>query len=450
MMRGRSIALIDCNNFYVSCERVFQPRLEGVPVVVLSNNDGCVVARSQEVKALGVPMGEPWFKVEKLAQRHGIVAFSSNYTLYADLSNRVMAILSNFSPDQEVYSIDECFLDLTGFRHLDLAAYGQEMRATLKQWVGLPVCVGIGASKTLSKIANHLAKKRPEYAGVCNLNEMSGQAVDALLAQIPVREVWGVGGRIERRLAPLGVKSVLDLKRADPKAIRGIFSVVLERTVAELNGEACLTLEELSPPKKQILCSRSFGKQVTALEDLEEAVTHYMTRAAEKLRRQRGVAQLASVFLRTNPFKEDAPQYQRGVTLPLPEATDDTRLLVRAVLPALRAIYRKGYAYQKAGVMLSELRPRARRQAGLFQNPRDVERSQALMGAMDRLNARMGSGTVRLLGEGIIRPWGMKRGKLTPSYTTRLEDVAVARAVEVRADPCYAAKKPLPRREDWG
>lgn len=245
----RSIALIDFNNFYVSCERVFNPSLEGKPMVVLSNNDGCAIARSNEAKALGVKMGEPWFKLKDLAKRHGIIAYSSNYALYADMSNRVMEILRGFSPQQEVYSIDECFLDLTGFERRDLTDYGLEIRSRIKQWVGLPVCVGIGASKTLAKLANHIAKKNPEFNGVCDSNAMTEQEWDAWLARVEVGEVWGIGRKLAPQVNAMGIHTVLDLKRADTATIRSRFSVVLEKTIRELNGTVCIDLEEAPTSK---------------------------------------------------------------------------------------------------------------------------------------------------------------------------------------------------------
>lgn len=424
----RAIALIDCNNFYVSCERAFKPSLEGRPVVVLSNNDGCVVARSQEVKALGVKMGTPWFQMKGLAQQHRILALSSNYTLYADMSNRVMSVLAGFSPDQEVYSIDESFLDLTGFEHRDLTTYAQSMRQTVRQWTGLPVCVGIGPSKTLAKLGNHIAKKRPEFAGVCDLNALAAERKAAIFGEMEVREVWGVGGRIQARLAEVGIHTVRDLQQADPKSIRAQFSVVLERTVAELNGVSCLSLEEIAPPKKQIMCSRSFGEYVHDLDGLRQAVTAYATRAAEKLRREQSLAGAIQVFIRTNPFKEGSPQYQRGLIFPISAPTEDTLELVNAALKALRLIYRPGFAYQKAGVMLLDLIPASRRHPTLFDDPERLARSRRLMQTLDHLNRRMGSGTVRLLGEGTDKTWKMKRSNLSPSYTTRLEDVAIAHA----------------------
>lgn len=423
-----SIALVDCNNFYVSCERLFQPWLEGRPVVVLSNNDGCVVARSQEVRALGVKMGVPWFQIKELARRHGIIAFSSNYTLYADISNRVMSVLAEFSPRQEIYSIDECFLDLSGFNEMPYDDYGQHIRATIKQWIGLPVCVGIGATKTLAKLANHIAKKRPEYAGVCDLGSVPPTLREHLLAQIAVGEVWGVGARSAERLAALGIASARDLQRAAPKIIRAQFGVVLERTVVELNGEACHTLETLAPPRQQIMVSRSFGSYVHALEDLQQALAAYVTRAAEKLRRQASLAGALQVFIRTNPFKPEVPQYQRGLIVPLAVPSDDTRQLLRAAHAGLRRIYRPGFAYQKAGVVLTELIPAAQRPRTLFDDPAAQARSHALMRTLDSINAKMGSHSLRLLGEGWDKDWRMRRERMSQAFTTDWGEIAVARA----------------------
>ena len=314
----RSIALIDVNNFYVSCERVFNPKLIGRPVVVLSNNDGCAVARSNEVKALGVGMGAPWFKFKDLAKQHGIIALSSNYALYADMSNRVMSILSAFSPDQEVYSIDESFLDLTGFQSRDLNQYGQQMRKRILKWTGLPVCVGIGSTKTLSKLANHCAKKQPVFNGVCNFNTMSLESFEGLLSQIEVGEIWGVGRKLAPKLQALGFHTVLDLKRANPERLRRQFSVVMEKTIRELNGTVCIELEEIAPAKQQIISSRSFGYPVRDYNSLAESITLYMSRAAEKLRKQHCYAGSVYVYIRTSPFKPDDPFYSNGMTIPLP------------------------------------------------------------------------------------------------------------------------------------
>lgn len=422
----RAIALIDCNNFYVSCERLFRPELEGRPVVILSNNDGCVVSRSQEVKDLGVLMAAPWFQLKDIAKKHGIIALSSNYTLYADLSNRVMRLLSKFSPDQEVYSIDECFLELTGMPELN--RHGQLMRSTIKQCVGIPVCVGIAPSKTLAKLANHVAKKQPRFNSVCNFNELPEDELDSLLEKIGAGEVWGVGRSTHARLQEMGISSVLSLKRAPAKRIRAEFGVVVERTVAELNGTACLELEDFTPPRSQIICSRSFGTSVVHLSELEQAVIAYTSRAAEKLRSQQSVASCVQVSIRTNPNQASAPQYQPSITLPLAAPTDDTRLLCHAVLGGLRQIYRAGYAYQKAGVVLSGIIAEIDRPRTLFDDVAAMQKSSALMATLDQINRRMGSGTVQLLGEGVRKSWAMKRGNVSQRYTTELDELAVAHA----------------------
>ena len=427
-MPQTAIALIDCNNFYVSCERVFQPRLEGRPVVVLSNNDGCVVARSQEVRDLGVKMAAPWFQIREIAERHGIIAFSSNYTLYADMSNRVMSLLADFSPQQEVYSIDECFLDLRGCTHRSYRAEGQHIRATIKQWIGLPVCVGIGASKTLAKLANHVAKKRPEYAGVCDLSNLSTAARDHLLAQIEVRAVWGVGARTAWRLAAMGIRTALELQRAAPKTLRAQFGVMLERTIAELNGEACLTLGAIAAPQQQMMVSRSFGVAVYALAELQQAATIYIECAAEKLRRQGALAGAIQVFIRTSPFKPDAERYQADLTVPLALPSDDTRQLVRAAHTSLQRIYRAGFAYQKVGIVLAELIPATQRPQTLFDDVAGQARAHALMRTLDSINAKMGSRSVHLLGTAWDQGRCMPRREISRRYTTHLDEIAVAHA----------------------
>jgi DNA polymerase V len=417
-----SFALIDGNNFYVSCERVFNPKLEGKPMVVLSNNDGCVVARSAEVKALGVKMGEPWFKLKNLARKHHIIAYSSNYTLYADMSNRMMSVLSTYSPNQEIYSIDECFLGLEGFGRYDLVAHGQKMRQQVRQWVGLPVCVGIGATKTLAKLANHCAKKNlAGQDGVCDLGRLSSGEQDKLLGRISVNEVWGVGRRLTEKLASMRITSVRDLRDADTRTIRDSFSVTLERTIRELRGISCLELEELAPAKKQIISSRAFGAYVHTLTGMEEAVSLYMARAAEKLRRQHSVAGAVQVFIRTNPFKDEHAQYQAGVTVPLPSPTSDTRRLTHAALIGLKRLYKPGYSYQKAGVMLMELREAGHEQSMLFDEP--VPDLPRLMDVIDRANDKWGRGTLRLASEGVEKTWHMKRGNLSPSYTTNWNEL---------------------------
>ena len=424
-----SIALIDGNNFYVSCERVFQPELEGKPVVVLSNNDGCVVARSQEVRALGVAMGTPWFKLKDLVRQHGIIGKSSNYTLYADMSQRMHAVIGQFAPEQEIYSIDETFLDLTGFNR-NLVEYGQQIRQRVRQWTGIPVCVGVGGTKTLAKLANHSAKKIlvPEMAdGVVNFNQMSPGELNQLFGSIDVGEVWGVGRKNKERLYDIGIQTVKDLRNSSVSRIKNEFNIVLARTVAELNGESCLALEEVAPPKQQIVSSRSFGQPVLLLEDLNEAVVSYASRAAEKLRKQHHVASAIQVFVQTNPFKPDEPQYNNGVTVKLAKQTNDTFLLASAALYVLKRIYKPGYAYKKAGVMLGSLCPENLVPVDLFTgfDEPETQRARTLMATLDEINTKMGRGTVRSAGEGIQKAWAMRSGNKSNAFTTDWEQLPV-------------------------
>ena len=422
----RHIALVDVNNFYVSCERVFNPKLNGKPIVVLSNNDGCAVARSNEVKALGVSMGAPWFKMKALAKQHGIIALSSNYALYADMSNRVMSILREFSPDQEVYSIDESFLDLSGFQSHDLIAYGQQMRKRILKWTGLPVCVGIGASKTLAKLANHCAKKRPVFKNVCNFNAMRHDALDQLLSEISVSEIWGVGGKLAPRLEALGFRSVYDLKHANQKIMRREFGVVMEKTIRELNGDVCIELEEAPPAKQQILSSRSFGQPVRDYNSLAESISLYVSRAAEKLRRQQSVAGSVYVYIRTSPFKPDEPYYSKGMTVSLSSPVSDTRQLANVALWALKQLYQPDYNYAKAGVMLSELQSMHQVQMDMFSKNAISTKSIALMQAMDSINHKMGKDAIKLASEGFNKPWKMRQENKSPSYTTHWQHIIKA------------------------
>ena len=416
-----SIALIDGNNFYVSCERVFDPRLEGRPVIVLSNNDGCAVARSNEAKALGVKMGDPWFKLKDLARKHGIVALSSNYALYADMSHRMMSVLATYSPDQEIYSIDECFLGLDGFSHYDLVAHAQAMRRQVRQWVGIPVCVGIAESKTLAKLANHCAKKGHAGAdSVCDFGRLSDSDKSALVAKIDVGEIWGIGGRLSKQLIARGIDTVEALRTADAKVLRREFSVTMEKIVAELNGESCIGLEEVAPAKQQIMSSRSFGAYITDIESLQEAVASYIGIAATKLRRQKSVAGMVQVYIRTSPFRTDLPQYSKSVNIPLPTPSDDTLRLTRAALWGLRRIYRPGYEYQKAGIMLMDLSQAVKSQRDLFSITRN---NDALMQVVDRINSTWGRGTMRSAAEGVSKSWSMKRERMSPKWTTRWDEL---------------------------
>jgi DNA polymerase V len=428
--RGQLFALVDVNNFYVSCERVFNPVLENRPVVVLSNNDGCAIARSNEVKALDVKMGTPWFQLEALARQHNIVALSSNYALYAEMSNRVVSILRGYSPDVEVYSIDESFLDLGGLEKLwpSFTALGQSIRQRMQQWIGLPVCVGIGPSKTLAKLANHIAKKNPSFNGVCDLASMDPAQCDALMTAIEVGEVWGVGWRINRHLQAAGIRTVKDLRDTPPAWLRSRFGVVMERTGSELRGISCLALEEVAPPKKEIVSSRSFGQLVHALPDLSEAMANHASSAAEKLRAQGSVCNAIQVFIQTNRFREQDPQYGGSIVIPLPNASADTRLLVRAALFGLKRIFRPGFAYKKAGVMLMGIGEAQVAQGSLLPEHGADAQSKRLMQTMDALNARYGRNTVSVFSASNPKPWAMRRERMSPCYTTRWSDLPVAHA----------------------
>lgn len=425
MHTSRTIALVDVNNFYVSCERVFNPKLRDRPVVVLSNNDGCIISRSAEAKALGIPMGAPWFKVRKYAEQEGVYAYSSNYALYADMSNRVMSVLRQFSPTQEIYSIDESFLDFSDFVRRDLTAYAQQLRQTVLQSTGLPVCVGMASSKTLAKLANHCAKQQSGLAGVCNFNSLTPGALDDTLRQIEVGHVWGIGRNLHRQLQQNGLLSAYDLKISNPAAMRQKFNVVMEKTIRELNGIACLGLEQMRGPQQQILSTRSFGQPVRDLQSLEEAVTLYTTRAGEKLRKQQLHAGSVYVYIRTSPFREAHQQYDNSVRLPLTVPTNNTLQLVQVALLGLRQLYRPGYDYMKAGISLGELVSAEAQQQDLFQTSINQEKTGRLMHALDSINRKMGRATLKLASEGVQdrQPWRMKQERRSPGYTTRWEDL---------------------------
>jgi DNA polymerase V len=422
------IALVDCNNFYVSCERVFNPNLEGKPVVVLSNNDGMAVARSAEVKALGIKMAEPWFKIKDIAERHGIIALSSNYTLYGDMSARVMSILSTFSPQQEIYSIDECFLDLGGFDPQSLMQYGQTIRQTVKRNTGIPVCVGIADTKTLAKLANHCAKKGYAGAeGVCDFGQLKDAERGQLFTKIPVGDVWGVGRRHTEKLLKIGINTIEDLRTSSPEYIRQQFSIVLERTVKELNGVPCIELEEAGTARQQIMVSRSFGTKVTGLADLSESIAQYTTTAAEKLRHDGSVASSLSVFIRTDPFRADESQYEKSIVVSLPQATADTTKLIAAALAGLKQIYRHGLLYKKIGVLLMGLHPKSSVQRTLFDDSTAQAKSDSLMQVMDAINRKVGKGSVTTLASGGNHHWAMRRESKSPSYTSNWDELPEAR-----------------------
>jgi DNA polymerase V len=415
------IALVDCNNFYVSCERLFNPALEGLPVVVLSNNDGCVVARSQEAKDLGIAMGVPIFTIRELVRKYDVRTFSSNYALYGDISLRVSETLEQFTPHIENYSIDEAFLELPAAASAtDLA---RTIRSTVRQWTGIPVSIGIGGTKTLSKIATYVAKKRSEYEGVYVI----GDDVERLLDRVPVGEVWGIGRKYSAQLIKNGIRSARDLRNADDRWVRKHLRVTGLRTVLELRGVPCLTLEEVTPAKKAIASTRSFSKRVHRLDELTEAVASYASRVGEKLRRQRSVAGLLQVFIHTSPFDRRC-YYSNSATIILPEPTAHTPALVSAASIALRRIFRDGYAYVKAGVIVSKITPAAQAQMSLFAGDDDGsehERETRLMEMMDEINSRWGRNTMSVAATGTARDWRMKQAMRSPRYTTQAGELPI-------------------------
>lgn len=418
------ICLSDANCFYVSAERVFDPRLRGIPVGVLSNNDGCVVARSPEIKALGVTMGQPAHEIPPAIRRQ-CVLLSSNYALYGDMSRRVTAVYAQHTPDVEVYSIDESFLGFHGFPTDSLEERCRTMRRQVLRDTGIPVSTGLSTSKVLAKLANHQAKRDPERGGVATLLPNAPETRQ-LLKELPVTEVWGVAGRMAIRLYELGIQTAWDLRVADPKRIRARTSVVMERIIWELRGKDCIELDDMTAPKKQIMTSRSFGRLTGDLVDLREAVRAHASRGAEKLRRQHSLARALMVFVRTNPFREDLPQHRDSVVVALPSATDDSRLIVKAAARGLEALYRDGFWYQKAGVMLMDLCDRAAEQLDLMAEPEDDvqrQRRDRLMATVDQLNAEHGRGTVTL---GMSRPgsaWQLRCQNRTSRYTTRWDEL---------------------------
>lgn len=431
------LALIDASNFYVSCERVFRPSLNGRPVIVLSSNDGCAIARSNEAKALGIKMGAPWFQIKHLEEEVGLVALSANFSLYGDMSNRMMSITAGLGPTQEIYSIDESFIGLDGVRG-DLTRRSHAIRARILQWTGIPCGVGLGATKTRAKLANHIAKTAERKPGsyperlaiVCNLETLPTSDQDALFAASDVGDVWGVGRRIGQQLNAVGVKTVLDLARLSPSMVRSRWSVMLERTVRELQGEPCISLEEAPAAKQQIACTRSFGHPITELPALTEAVSEFASRAAHKLRRQSGLAGQLLVFAHTSPFRP-GPRFSRSIVVPLQRPTADTRLLVQAAVTGITQIYQPGFQLSKAGVMLLDLMPDTVCQGELNFEHEDAKDRTRLMIAFDAINDQFGRGTIHIGSAGVQdtnRSWGMRQERLTPQYTTKWSDLPVVRA----------------------
>lgn len=442
-------ALIDGNNFYVSCERVFQPRLAGKPVVVLSSNDGACIARSNEAKELGIKMAQPWFQVKHL-ERQGLIAVSANHELYGDMSARMMAVEARYAPRQEIYSVDESFLDFNGVRD-DLVATGKAMRAAILMETGLPTSVGFGSTKTLAKLANHVGKtadRKPgsypgAFAQVCDFGRLAPHELDAVFAATEVGSVWGVGKKITEKLKAGGIHTVLDLVRADTATLRSQFSVVLEKTLLELRGTPCMEVDDAPAPRQQILVSRSFGTPIMEVDGIIEAVSEFTSRTAERLRAQGSVASALGVFFMTSPFRQNDRQHSVNVTIPLVRPTADSAVLVSAAVAAARSQFRSGFRYAKAGAVLSDLRPADQLVQGeldLFSEQVDeavapAESSRVkLMTAMDALNHRFGRDSVRLGSAAVVsigaevRVWATKQERRSPRYTTRWAEMPVVQA----------------------
>lgn len=407
------IALVDCNNFYVSCERVFNPKLISKPVIVLSNNDGCIIARSQEAKNLGIAMGSPLFENLPLLKKNGIISCSSNYTLYGDMSRRVMETLRLFTPDLQIYSIDEAFLSLDSN---DAEKICRQAKQTVLQYTGIPTSIGIGQTKTLAKIANHIAKKETGYFSIAEPDIQ-----ERIMKNLPVEEIWGIGKQIAQFLYNQGIKTAWQLRNAEDAWIRKNLSVVILRTAWELRGIPCLSLEELPADKKSIVSSKSFGKEVIKLEELFEALTAYTARAAEKLRRQKSLTTHIGVFIESKRNFETGI-YANQISAVLPQPTAFTPILIEQGKSLMKKIFREGLKYKKVGVFLAGLVPEKSFQLDLFER-KDHDKQQALMKLMDQMNSCLGKGAIRFAAEGSLQPWKMKQSKLSPRFTTRWSEL---------------------------
>ncbi len=413
-------ALVDCNNFYASCERVFNPSLVGKPVVVLSNNDGCVIARSNEAKAIGIKMAQPAFEITSLLEKNKVAVFSSNYALYGDLSHRVMNTLSTFTPEMEIYSIDEAFLNLRGFSHINLYEYAKKIKIVTTKNTGIPVSVGIANTKTLAKVANHFAKKRPENNGVFIIE--TGEKRKNSLKEFDVGDIWGIGYQYDRFLRKFGIKTAWDFANANPAWVKKNLSVVGLRTQKELMGIPCYDLEIRAPAKKAICTSRSFGEMQTEQKTIEEAVSTFASRCSSKLRAQKTFANIIMVFINTNPFRNDLAQYSASKTIHLPVPTNSSIELIHYAILAFRSIYKYGYRYKKAGVIVSGITADSSMQTSLFDDI-NREKHQGVMIALDKLNARFGRDVVRIAAQGTGRKWKLRQEQLSPCYTTRWNEM---------------------------
>ena len=417
-------ALIDCNSFYASCEKIFRPDLKDRPVVILSNNDGCVIARSSEAKKMGVSMTQPWYQIKDQYLSKGGIVFSSNYEFYADISNRVMNVLSDLCPEIDIYSIDEAFLDLRSFKkNIDLVNFAYDCKRKIREWVGVPVSIGIAPTKTLAKLANKVAKDDPRFDGVVILSEP--RVIKHFLRSMPVEKIWGIGKRLTARLENIGIKTAHDLTQIDSRLIGDNFNVVLERTVRELKGQSCITLHDFMEPKKQIMVSRSFGRSIRTKNVLSEAISFHASRAAEKLRYEKQKCRLITTFIRSNRFNTKIKQIYASRSLELIHPTDDTRIIIKSANRILEKIYANGYQYAKAGILLSDFTDSYGYQMSLFDKKRDEKSASKLMETIDYINlmeiAKVGFGN-----QGYQNTWKMKREIKSQRYTTKIEEIPLA------------------------
>lgn len=413
-------ALIDVNNCYVSCERLFNPKLKDVPVIVLSNNDGCAVARSQEAKDIGIKMGVPLFQIREIVEKYNVQVLSSNYALYAEMSHRFHSILADYvAPgEQEIYSIDECFLKLTAYaQNYDLEAYAQHMRQRILQWIGLPVCVGIGRSKTEAKLANHMAKKAKRFNGVCDLVSMDPKHRDYFSSLIDVSEVWGVGRQHSKKLKSLGVNTVSDLARSNSHQMGKLFSVVVQRTVMELQGISCIEVESSPATKKQIISSRSFGARVTDIQSLSEAMSDYLQNAVKRLREDKSLCGCVIAFAQSNPFDKHRPFYNKSITIGFAEPTDCAAIINRAVMKRMNELFQEGIEFKKCGIILTAIEPKSTYIYDLLSDNTQIEKNERLQEALEKVKIKFGDkklaiGPCKMHG----RAWAMSRQNLTQNY----------------------------------
>lgn len=417
-------ALVDCNNFYASCERVFQPSLNGIPVVVLSNNDGCVIARSNEAKAIGINMGVPAFTIEEIIKKNKVAIFSSNYALYGDMSRRVMNTISQFVPEIEIYSIDEAFLNLKGFEKTSLFHLGETIVSTTTRNTGIPISIGIAPTKTLAKVANKLAKKDPEKKGVMVLEDQ--QFINSILEKYPISDIWGIGHQHTKFLNKNNIFTALQFAHANKDWVRKNMTIMGLRTQEELLGIPCIEIETTPPDKKAICTSRSFGTMLSDYEPIAEAVANFAASCAAKLRKQKSCAAMLMVFIHTNPFRKDLKQYARNIIINLPVASNSSIELIRYAETGLKAIYKKGYLYKKAGIIVSDLIPENNIQTNLFDDI-NRDKQKKVMQVIDILNNKMGKDKIRIAQQGFSRKWKLRQEKLSPSYTTKFEDIMIVK-----------------------